>query len=201
MPRKQARYGQVAVYNSSLPTYTDGDDAGLQVDANGRLIISNLATDGSASPAGGVTVSGEYNATPPTLTDGAANTLQLDVNANLKTNMAARLDSTNDSITNYPYGHSTTNITTNTTTTCKTGAGVLKAIKINNPALLTVANLTLTIYDNTAASGTKIGTITVPFGGTTYLPFNINYDCAFTTGLTIVTAGPTVTADVTVEWR
>lgn len=91
-----------------------------------------------------------------------------------------------------------TNITTNTTTTVKSGSGYVNGFTVNNPALLTVANLTVTVYDNTAASGTKIGTYTVPFGLTTAVPFFVPIRCSFSTGLTVVTAGPTVTADITV---
>jgi hypothetical protein len=201
MPRKQAGYGQPAVYNSTLPDYTDGDYSALQVDAKGRLIVSNLAADGAVSPGGGMTTSGEYNATPPTVTDGQALTLQIDSNGNLRVSQASRLDPVNDAITTYAYGHSYTNIVTNTTTTVKTGAGVIKAITLNNPSLITVANLTVTVYDNTAGSGTKIGTLTFPFGSTTAMPLRVTYESAFTTGLTLVTAGPTVPGDITVEYR
>ena len=38
MSRKQARFGQPAVYNATPPTLTDGDDSALNVDASGRLI-------------------------------------------------------------------------------------------------------------------------------------------------------------------
>lgn len=40
MPRKQARYGQPAVYNSTPPTLTDGDDSALNVNASGALITA-----------------------------------------------------------------------------------------------------------------------------------------------------------------
>lgn len=93
------------------------------------------------------------------------------------------------------------NITTNTTTTVKTGYGTLHSMTINNTALISVANLTLTVYDNTAASGTKIGTWTVPFGLTSALPFTIPVNARFNTGLTVVTSGPTVAADITVSFR
>lgn len=81
------------------------------------------------------------------------------------------------------------NIATATTTTVKSGIGVLHSITIN-----TTAAATITIYDNTAGSGTKIGTIAAsPAIGSTFL-----YDCAFTTGLTVVTAGA---SDITVNYR
>lgn len=114
--------------------------------------------------------------------------------------MVHRLDAVNDAVTAFPVGHSFTNITTNSTTTVKTGAGVLRSINFNNPSAITVASLTLTIYDNTAGSGTLIGTIVVPVDAAAK-PFDINYDVAFTTGLTLVTAGPTVAMNLTVEWR
>lgn len=83
------------------------------------------------------------------------------------------------------------NITTDATTTVKTGAGYLHTICINTPA----ATGTVTIYDNTAGSGTKIGAITsfASVGGC------FTYDVAFWTGLTIVTA--TAAPDITVSFR
>lgn len=67
-----------------------------------------------------------------------------------------------------------------TTTTIKSGAGFLSKIVINTPA----AAGTLTIYDNTAASGTKLATVllTVAVGN----PLVIPYEIQFSTGLTIV---------------
>lgn len=83
------------------------------------------------------------------------------------------------------------NITTQATTAIKAGPGYLHAVCVNTPA----ATGTVTIYDNTAASGTKIGTITsfASVGGC------FIYDVAFWTGLTIVTA--TASPDVTVSFR
>lgn len=91
-----------------------------------------------------------------------------------------------------PGGHSFANITTATTTTVKSGAGVLHTLTVNN--LGTVASTT-TVYDNTAGSGTKIATINTLAGQTSYI-----YDVAFATGLTIVTTG-TVAPDITVSYR
>ena len=77
------------------------------------------------------------------------------------------------------------NITTATTTTVKSGAGVLGKIVVN-----TTAAGSITIYDNTAASGTKIGTMKASIAEGSY-----SFDAAFTTGLTIVTAAA---SDITV---
>lgn len=89
-------------------------------------------------------------------------------------------------------GYNYTNITTKTTTVAKTGAGVLHSIVINKAGSAD----TLTVYDNTAASGTIIGTITV----TASVNFVFLYDVAFSTGLTIVSGGTTA-GDYTAVWK
>lgn len=89
--------------------------------------------------------------------------------------------------------NSFTNVTTATTTTVRSGKGVLAGIVINK----LVASGTITIYDNTAGSGTKIGTITSP---ATLLHSHISLDfhnAAFSTGLTLVTVEA---QDITVIW-
>jgi hypothetical protein len=90
-------------------------------------------------------------------------------------------------------GYSSVNITlaAPTTTTIKTGAGILHTITFNKP----VATGVVTVYDNTAGSGTAIATITVPASPQ---PFSLRYDCVFTTGLTFVTA--TAAQDITVSY-
>lgn len=84
------------------------------------------------------------------------------------------------------------NITTSTTTVVKSGAGVVKNILINSKG--TVASV-ITIYDNTAASGTKIGTI-----DSLTLSGSFDLGAVFTTGLTVVTTG-TVAPDITVTYK
>ena len=84
------------------------------------------------------------------------------------------------------------NITTDTTTTVKTGAGVLHAITLNAPTATEV----ITIYDGLSSSGTKIGTITVP---SSPQPATLFYDVEFTVGLTIVTG--TATSDITISFN
>jgi hypothetical protein len=81
------------------------------------------------------------------------------------------------------------NITSATTTVVKSGTGILHAVTIN-----TTAAGTITIYDNTAASGAPIATIAAsPAIGQTFL-----YDVAFANGLTIVTAAA---SNITVSFR
>lgn len=81
-----------------------------------------------------------------------------------------------------------------TTTVVKTGAGFLYSITFNK----TAANGVVTVYNNTAASGTAIATITSP---ATLLQnqFTLIYNASFDTGLTILTA--TAAQDITVTYR
>lgn len=88
-------------------------------------------------------------------------------------------------------GYSFTNIAATGTTVIKQGAGVLHSICVNTP----VATGTLQIYDNTAASGTKIGLLT-SFASVSGC---FIYDVAFSTGLTAVVA--TAAPDFTISWR
>lgn len=82
------------------------------------------------------------------------------------------------------------NIAGAATTVVKSGAGNLIGLVCNKLIALGV----ITIYDNTAASGTKIATITNPAAllqNQIYLPYGIR----FQTGLTIVTSlGDDITA-------
>lgn len=78
------------------------------------------------------------------------------------------------------------------TTTLKTGPGILHGITIG--LLGTVAS-TVTVYDNTAASGTILAVV-----NSLLLSGSFLYDIPFTTGLTIVVTG-TVAPDLTVMYR
>lgn len=89
-------------------------------------------------------------------------------------------------------GYSSRNISTATTTTVKSGAGYLHGITVNSKG--TIAS-TITIYDNTAGSGTVLGTIDSLNNAGTF-----TYDVAFATGLTVVTTG-TVAPNITVSYR
>lgn len=81
------------------------------------------------------------------------------------------------------------NLTTNATTVLKRSAGNLHRITVNN---FGAAN-TITIYDNTAASGTLIATIGSNNEGT------FEYNCEFQIGLTVVQGGGTA-SDITVVY-
>lgn len=83
--------------------------------------------------------------------------------------------------------HLYSHISTATTTTPKSGKGLLSKIIVNSG----VAAATATVYDNTAGSGTVIAVIDCAN------PRQIELDIAFGTGLTIVTSS---TADITVAY-
>lgn len=87
-------------------------------------------------------------------------------------------------------GYNYTNITTDTTTLVKTGAGTLHAIAVNTaPA----SGGTLEIDDALTNTTPKVGTLTSPAQGT------LVYDVDFATGLSITTA--THAGDYTIVWR
>lgn len=85
-------------------------------------------------------------------------------------------------------GHRFANLNTAATTTVHTGKGVLHKVTINTPNTGTI-----TIYDNTAGSGTTIAAIGASAAGPTYL-----YDIEFSTGLTFVVAA--TAPDITVSY-
>lgn len=70
-------------------------------------------------------------------------------------------------------------ISTATTTTVKSGTGKLHSITLGETAAGAI-----TIYENTAASGTIIAVLKASIAEQTFV-----FDVRFTTGLTILTAG------------
>lgn len=81
-----------------------------------------------------------------------------------------------------------TYISTATTTTVKSGRGVLARILVTETAAGAI-----TIYDNTAASGTILAVLKASIAEGTY-----EVGCRFQTGLTVVTAAA---SKVTVVWE
>jgi len=131
-----------------------------------------------------------YNTTPSTRTNGQGGPLQADTLGSLNVNLATKIageDQTSDVMKTEMQG-TFQNITTQTTTTVKSGAGLLHAIIINTP----VASAVVTIYDNTAGSGTLIGTITLPATLLSSGPITVLINGKFVTGCTIVTSGATM---------
>ena len=122
-----------------------------------------------------------YNATPTVRTEGQGGPLQVDTNGAL--NVVHAASSTG--------GYAFSNLKANATTTVKSGTGRLHSITINTKGITN----TITVYDNTAGSGTTIATI-----DTTLSQETLTFDLAFTTGLTVVIAGGTA-ADITITYK
>jgi len=187
--------GNIKAANTARTTATNVL-AVQQIDASGNVGSTGNVAAGATDSGNPVKTGGKYNATPPTLTDGQRGDSQLDVNANTLSSLGTKIageDLTNDVI-KFEQRFSATNVAAAATTVIKASAGFLHAIVINTP----LATGVLTIYDNTAGSGTKIATITYPAalvsGATT-----LTYNCSFGTGLTIV--GATANIDYTAIWR
>lgn len=114
----------------------------------------------------------------------------VDSNGNLRVNVNVLLageDQTNDVIKTeqrYSYSH----IATNTTTVVKSTPGFLHSITVN-----TTAAGAITVYDNTAGSGTVIAILKSSVVEGTY-----TFDVTCTTGITVVTAAA---SDITVSYR
>ncbi len=95
---------------------------------------------------------------------------------------------------NYNYVNISGAATTVISNPVGVAGGKLIRIVVNNP----IASGTITVYDNGAASGNKVATITLPatvnaIGG------SLDYGCSLTKGLTVVTTGTGL--DVTVVYK
>ena len=112
--------------------------------------------------------------------------------ASLPLPTGAATESTLAALNNKFNTNSFSNININTTSTVKSGAGVLKRIVVNKVGS---SSNTCTIYDNTSGTGTIIATI-----DPVHTQMVFEYDVVFTTGLTIVTATGTA-ADLTIVYQ
>jgi len=128
--------------------------------------------------------------------DGKYAPLQVGANGNLHVNLGTKIrgeDETND-VMKVEQQMTYTNIVSATTTTVKSGAGFFHALVINK----LVGSDIITIYDNTAGSGTKIATLTFPATLLNDPGRTVFYNVKFSTGLTIVTS---TAADLTIASR
>lgn len=121
-----------------------------------------------------------YNATPTTRTEGQGGPLQADTKGNLHSNLNTLLSGENQGknrlMTTRPG--TSTRITTATTTTPVSGTGILAKIIVE-----VALTGTVTVYDNTAASGTVLAILPIGTVAGVYM-----FDSKFTTGLTLVTS-------------
>lgn len=182
------------VYNSTLPTFTNGQRGDLQLNANGGLILGGGTVASGATDANNpIKVGGVYHTTAPTFTDGQRGDLQLDNNGNVKDTLATLIagEDLTANVMKVEQRFSYASISTATTTTVKSGAGFLHTLSI-----LGGTAGAITVYDNTAGSGTTICATFTP--GSVSTPITLTLNVSFGTGLTIVTGAATV---ITVSYR
>lgn len=178
----------VAVTAASLPLPTGASTATLQT--TGNTSLNSIDTKTPALSGGRVPV--ESNLVQA-LTDAQLRASAVPVSAaSLPLPTGAATELTLAALNNKFDTNSFSNINTNTTTTVKSGAGVLKRIVVNKVG---ASSNTCTIYDSTTATGTIIGTI-----DPVHTQMVFEYDLVFSTGLTIVTANGTA-ADITVIYK
>lgn len=186
--------GVMAKYNATLPTYTDGQFGNAQMDTRGGVftVIKGAQNTNAVNVSMPADAASNAAALYSYSIEASWNGSSIDRNRNI---IGAITDGTGLGVQAVEIaGSNFTNITTATTTTVKSGKGVLHKISVNT----FVASATITIYDNTAASGTKIGTFTLPATITGDAPYVLPFDIQFNTGLTIVTSAAT---DITAIYR
>lgn len=175
----------------------DGSNVGnAATQGTGATYVQGGTASGGSNISNPVKVGFVYNATQPTVTTGQVVDGQADANGNQRVveQYAPAYEDNVNGIAKVNQVFSATNITGTTTTTPKSAAGLLHGIIINQA----VATGTIVVYDNTAASGTKLATIIQP-GTVLQTVQPITYNALFTTGLTIVTSG--TAQDITAVWR
>lgn len=182
---------------TTLPTYTDGQRTTWNFNAKGMgyVQIGDAAGSLVATLAGGQSgiARSAFNISLPTtsivqLYNGTTTDQACDIKdfADVATGTGVAAVEEAGALFNNVVGAATT--------TVKSGAGILHKVIINTP----VASATITIYNNTAGSGAKIGTLTLGSVITGDQPVCLVYDLSFSTGLTFVTSGAT---DLTVIYR
>jgi len=173
----------------ALPLPTGASTGALQTTGNATLSSIDTKTPNLVSgrvPVDGSSVTQPISAVSLPLPTGAATEATV---AGLLTNTQLRASAVETTKKTSSFSH----ITTNTTTTVKSGAGVLRRIVINTRG--GVLN-TFTIYDNTSGSGTVIAVIDTVNG----VSGQFEYGVSFSTGLTVVLAGGTA-ADITIIYE
>lgn len=190
--------GVASVFNTTLPTYTNGQYGALQMTNDGSL-RSFLIGSGSNTKTGlpAASIFGFVGSTGATM--GALGVSTFLYNGSLQdaqvsiTGALAAGNAGTGTTAVEEGGTTFTEITTGTSTTVKGSAGILHQICVNT----IVGSATIKAYNALSATGTPI-TITLPATITGDNPFCLKYDIYFGTGIFVVTSGAT---DVTVTYR
>lgn len=185
--------GIASVYNTTLPTYTNGQYGALQMSPQGGILLSGqngtaAATVNATSPADGQSAMLGLSTTSQGMLE------DIGSNSWVRARDVTGLTASGTGVTAVEEDGTTfTEITTGTSTTVKGSAGVLHQICVNT----IVGSATIKAYNALSATGTPI-TITLPATITGDNPFCLKYDIYFGTGIFVVTSGAT---DVTVTYR
>lgn len=166
----------------------DGTRVGSSTGTSATQVQGNVAS-GATDSGNPVKIGGIYNSSPITLTNGQRGDLQLDQFGDVLVNLATKLDRINDNVTAWRGGSSITTISTATTTTIANFPVYIEEIRVLGGTLGNV-----TVYDNTAASGTNPIPAFTPTAGQVI----IDKSTIFSVGCVVVTAAATL---VIVTWR
>lgn len=194
MARYTSGPNQLDLNDLQYQSYTqagDGKAALVVSNSDGSSIGSSTqyAEGNTTAPAQGTAILGRYTASPSGVsTDGGLYAPLMDNFHQLKVVPVGTISASN--VAASTGGYSFSHLAANGTTTIKSGAGTLHTVSINN----TGTTDTVTIYDNTAGSGSVIAVIGSSVETT------LKYDLAFSTGLTVVIAGTTA-PDVTFTYK
>lgn len=192
----------------SLPTGAS-TSANQTSEITALQILDDVPTAANASFVKGVPVMDQLDDTSPTAATEDAmisnrQTAQRAKHVNLRNNAGTEIGTATAPVAVQMRNNTSARITGNTTSTVKSGAGVLHAVVIND----NTTSGTLTIYDNTSGSGTILFQLECgsPSGGILSSsgrpgPFSTGaLGLEFTTGLTVVTSGST-SNDVTIVYK
>jgi hypothetical protein len=122
-----------------------------------------------------------YKENAPSLADGDRVSTLVDATGQIKIHLGTKLDPGNNKVAVFHDYYSSAVIETATTTVVSAGAGYIGSIRVIGGTLGDV-----TVYDNTAASGTKVVPTETPVKGQL-----LEDGCYCATGITIVTAAAT----------
>lgn len=154
MPRKQARFGQPAVYNETPPTLSDGEDSALNVDASGYLRIVSAGSGSSSSQVQGATAeqtglsAGSLNADLVPSTDVTSyRSFSLHIQGTFSGTLTLQGSNDNSDWRSVPGIFSTS--TQNTYSSTFTAQGI-----VNGPVFYKYFRVRMTAYTSGTATGT-----------------------------------------------
>lgn len=189
--------GLVSAFNTTLPTYTNGQYGALQMGVRGGLHVDLYSPDLGQTPYGPTNADAvATTSTSQYLVGGSFdynfNGTTFDRTRNILGALAAGSAGTGTTAVE-ESGTLFSEITSATTTAVKGTPAILHQICVNT----LVGAATIKAYNATTATGTPI-TITLPATITGDNPFCVKYDIYMSTALTVVTSGAT---DVTVTYH